>query len=237
MHAVGQVCSFYSWKNLDEQDLLQAIQNENPNVVAYEIHKVPRSFHPMFSCHWRHYLYILPKRSTTRTTGSPSPSPSLTCEENESPVVEDGNLRVEHLRRLLKALEGEERPYGCFSRDTKDKKSLDCLLYFCDVSEATISVEGEKVGVYVINIVGNRFLKRMVRILVSTLVQEAVVLSNQIEKEEDEDKEGDDEDDKKLVRHRYRKMVEIAESGDKLLTQTAAPAGGLCMVGVGYRPY
>ena len=164
-------------------------------------------------------MYILPKR---RASCCPSSNQSPgDVDGGDLPVVDDGNLKVEHLRQLLKSLEGKELPYGSFSRDIGDKKSVDCVLHFCDVSEATI--EGG-VGVYVIHLVGNRFLKRMVRILVSTLVHEAIVLSNN-------QREGDDST------HKYRRMVELAEAGDKMMTQTAAPPVGLCMVGVGYHSY
>ena len=61
-------------------------------------------------------------------------------------------------------------------------------------------------SVLVIHLVGNRFLRRMVRVLVATLVKVAAETA----------------------------LLELARTEDRMLTEPSAPASGLCLARVGF---
>ena len=221
VHAVGQNCSFYSWKDFSLQEVLQALQKGDEDLVAYEVAKVPRSFHATFSCCWRYYMYIVPKIK------------GVSDKSDEDEVVSqawqrESKLTAEHLRSLLKPLEGEHS-FNAFARDTPPGKNVQCHMYYTDITETTLLSEDGEEEVYCIHLVGNRFLKRMVRVIVSTLMKEAIELSES----ESRGMEGDDGERKK----KYLKLLELADSEDRELTQPAAPGCGLCLAEAGYSPW
>ncbi|QDZ22290.1 pseudouridine synthase [Chloropicon primus] len=197
VHSVGQVCSFYSWKDIPLDHLGRALAEPDPEsgneLGVYHIEKVPRKFHATFSCFWRYYMYIIPN--------------------------EEKDISSHHLRLLLAPLEGKELSYDGFARDTPKGKNPNCVLHCCRVTDSSIEVDGKRVDVVLVHLVGNRFLRRMVRIVVSTLVKEAVEIQRS---------EGDSE---------WNKMADLAEMEDRTVTQTPAPACGLCLVRVGYEPW
>lgn len=63
----------------------------------------------------------------------------------------------------------------------------------------------------------NRFLRRMMRVLVSTAVRESIPAAAALPEAGD------------------GVLLRLAETRDRLLTAPPAPAVGLCLVGVGYR--
>ena len=204
VHSVGQLVSFYSWKDISDDDIARALRERDPatgnSLEVYYVRRVPRSFHATFSCHWRYYAYVLPR-------------------------LADGLLDVSpgHLRTLLSRLEGKELSYNAYARDTPKGKDTKCVLHCCRVTEALLGGfdGGEETPVTVVHLVGNRFLRRMVRVIVSTAVKEAMELA-------EEGGGGDGGRDK---------LVELCELGDRGLLQIPAPACGLCLVGAGYSPW
>uniref|UniRef100_A0A2P2K134 Uncharacterized protein LOC105120901 isoform X1 n=1 Tax=Rhizophora mucronata TaxID=61149 RepID=A0A2P2K134_RHIMU len=60
--ALGQVCSFYTWrKDVAPHDIEDAINSTAPGKIRVTfVSKVSRVFHPNFSAKWRRYLYIFP---------------------------------------------------------------------------------------------------------------------------------------------------------------------------------
>lgn len=60
--AVGQVCSFHTWREpLDLDQIRDAINASSPGTLrAVSVTGVPRDFHPAFSASWRRYVYLLP---------------------------------------------------------------------------------------------------------------------------------------------------------------------------------
>ncbi|MCB9653871.1 MAG: tRNA pseudouridine(38-40) synthase TruA [Deltaproteobacteria bacterium] len=60
VHAVGQVISFYGPERVEPRQLMEAINQEAPEVLmAREVHEVPRRFHAQYSASGRHYVYLL----------------------------------------------------------------------------------------------------------------------------------------------------------------------------------
>ncbi|XVE98903.1 hypothetical protein REPUB_Repub03eG0148700 [Reevesia pubescens] len=60
--AIGQVCSFYTWrkdvKTCDIEDTINSVVPGKLRVVS--VSEVSRIFHPNFSAKWRRYFYIFP---------------------------------------------------------------------------------------------------------------------------------------------------------------------------------
>ena len=68
-----------------------------------------------------------------------------------------------------------------------------------------------------VEVVGNRFLRRMMRVLAATAVREAIPEAAACPEAGD------------------GALLQLAEAKDRLSTAPPAPAVGLCLVGVGYR--
>ncbi|MCK6547902.1 hypothetical protein L6R52_18770 [Myxococcota bacterium] len=122
-------------------------------------------------------------------------------------LPDDPDVDVARLDRMLCALLGR-RSFRAFSRNTPpDKKTEKTLL---DARARRVSTDdGPKLRV---ELAGDAFLRKQVRVLVATAVREA--------------KSGGDDD----------VLVRIAEARDKRETALPAPAEGLYLVRVGYEP-
>lgn len=77
--------------------------------------------------------------------------------------------------------------------------------------------DAESINLLSIEVIGNRFLRRMVRVLVSTAIREASVGS--------------------ATEGKVDALIQLSERRDRLSTAPAAPAEGLCFSGAGYDPY
>lgn len=203
VHAVGQCCSFYTWSHrrfadpsLLASELRRALEEANPDSLGvYGIERMPREFHATFSCHWRYYMYVLPPRTSS-----------------DGEIDRHGAaVTAEALERLLKPLQGRTLSYNAFARDTPKGKNVECVLHFAAVTEEDLGDGLE--SVLVIHLVGNRFLRRMVRVLVATLVKVAAETTG-----------GSNE----------TALLELARTEDRMLTEPSAPASGLCLARVGF---
>lgn len=136
---------------------------------------------------------------------------------------------VAQVHRLLQALEGRQLSFSVFARDTPVGRSsgaaTECHLYRARASVVSLpspaGQEGQATGqqtrdrpprqlAMLVELVGDRFLRRMVRTLVSTSVREAAIGA------------GDEG------------LLALMETGDRRATAPPAPPQGLCLAGVGY---
>ncbi|XP_024543716.1 uncharacterized protein LOC9662101 [Selaginella moellendorffii] len=190
VHACGQVCSFYTWmRECKEEDVKSAVNSAMPTILrAVSASEVDRDFHPIFSAKWRRYIYIFPLRSRDE-------------------------IDVSKVATLLRGLEGHSLSYAIFARDTKIARSSGpatvCTLYHARAALAKLPVPNEE-NVMVVELVADRFLRKMVRVLVSTAIKEAFAGAN---------------DDA---------LVALMEETDRRASAPPAPAHGLCLAEVGY---
>lgn len=127
-------------------------------------------------------------------------------------------------------MEGQELPYDAFAYREKRSSSGGagdiCTLTKARARAVTVSSvfssSAEPVLFLSIELVGTRFLRKMVRILAATAIREACkVWSVDMTSATEESCS-------------YTTLVDIATTGDRLLTSAPLPGEGLCMCGVGY---
>ncbi|KAL2897907.1 tRNA pseudouridine synthase A [Bienertia sinuspersici] len=201
------------------------------------LNQVSRAFHPNFCAKWRRYLYIFPLEKTENFCSDKSHK----CRENE--IAEDNpeekakdlpdekdefdgvkkptSFSVRRVDQLLRQLEGKLLSYKMFARDTKASRNIgpptECFVYHARAAEARLSSSNKDhtdgVRVMCIELVANRFLRRMVRVLVATVVREAAA--------------GSEED----------VLLKLMEATCRRATAPPAPPDGLCLVDVGYSDY
>eukprot|EP00210_Caulerpa_lentillifera_P004991 g4765.t1 len=220
--ACAQVISFYTWKVLTLNQILKAINAAAPDEIrAWFIEQVPRSFHATFSAKWRRYIYLLPLTRNSQLNES-----SLDCE-----VDMDLDINIEKVQALLSPLEGIQRDYYAFARDTPQKCSYECFIYKCRAFKASIPSQWgdgvnpcttndsdyHQIPCLCIEVIADRFLRKMMRVLVSTVIRESIPEGA---------RHGDDD---------LEALVKLVEARDRLLTAPPAPSEGLCLAGVGYK--
>ncbi|KAK1268847.1 hypothetical protein QJS04_geneDACA014006 [Acorus gramineus] len=199
--ALGQVCSFYTWrKDIKCDDIEDTINSAAPGKLrTIFVSEVPRTFHPNFSAKWRHYFYIFP------LSGGDKPN----------------SFSVSKVNNLLCQLEGQSLSYRMFARDTKASRSIgpptECFIFHARAVEArlpcTNKVCGEEHKVMCVELVANRFLRKMVRVLVATSIREAAA--------------GSDCD----------ALLNLMDATCRRATAPPAPPDGLCLADVGYREF
>ncbi|KAG9132595.1 hypothetical protein Leryth_026477 [Lithospermum erythrorhizon] len=228
--AFKQVCSFYTWRtDIREEDVIDALNAvESEKIRVLSVYKVSREFHPNFSAKWRRYMYIFP------LTGSQVHKLVIPVEEKTDSCVggtllnDDDNaaagrskpntFEVSKVNRLLNQLEGKQLSYKMFARDTKAARNFgpptECFVFHARAAEASLFDEdANSSNVMCIELVANRFLRRMVRVLVATAIREAAAGA---------------EDDA---------LLRLMDATCRRATAPPAPPDGLCMVDVGYTDF
>jgi len=117
---------------------------------------------------------------------------------------------------LLQPLCGEDVDFVAYARMTPKGASCVCRLHSASAELVHLddsSLDTQPCSALPVQLVGDRFVRRMVRVLVATLVRESVLGSTDMSE---------------------RRLRDIAESRDRLASAPAAPACGLCLVGAGY---
>ncbi|KAK4853851.1 hypothetical protein QYF36_015609 [Acer negundo] len=128
---------------------------------------------------------------------------------------------VSHVNMLLKQLEGKLLSYKIFARDTKPSRNTgpptECFIHHARAMEARLpcSLNGYGQGrkVMCVELVANRFLRKMVRVLVATSIREAAA--------------GAGED----------ALLKLMDATCRRATAPPAPPDGLCLVDVGYTEF
>lgn len=130
------------------------------------------------------------------------------------------SFSVSKVNLLLQQLEGKSLSYKMFARDTKASRSsgppTECFIYQARAMEARLPcTEGvcSRPRVMCVELVGNRFLRKMVRVLVATAIREAAA--------------GADSD----------ALLKLMDATCRRATAPPAPPDGLCLVDVGYQDF
>ncbi|CAK8579414.1 unnamed protein product [Lathyrus sativus] len=230
--ALQQVCSFYTWKkDIKPREIEDAINDAAPGKLrVVSVHEVSRAFHPNFSAKWRRYLYIFPLTDgwdKGQCGGNEETSDSLIyngiCDSVSKDELGDEKksfvFSVRKVNQLLQKLEGKLLSYKMFARDTKasrnDGPPTECFVHHARAMEARLPIteNGEETRVMCIELVANRFLRKMVRVLVATTIREAAAGA---------------EDDA---------LLKLMDATCRRATAPPAPPDGLCLVDVGYEDF
>ena len=191
--ALASVCSFYSWYPLCNDDILRAINDYSDvdvpsgSLRACDARKVPRSFHATFSTKWRHYAYFVP-------------------------LFADDTISAELLDAQLATLVGPPRDFRAFGRGLPRKKSTTCQFFHASAQRVELDKD---VNAIRIDVVGDRFIRKQMRVLVSSAVYAAGVA------------------DEAGVWGRRGELLQMASCGDSSSTPPPAPSMGLIFVRCG----
>ncbi|KAK7399054.1 hypothetical protein VNO78_10229 [Psophocarpus tetragonolobus] len=227
-----QVCSFYTWKkNVKPKDIEDAINGAAPGKLrVISVSEVSRVFHPNFSAKWRRYLYIFPLTNggyRDQNSDNEEFYESIKYKEihdsDSKDELENENksyvFSVSKVNQLLRKLEGQLLSYKMFARDTKasrnDGPPTECFVYHARAMEVKLpsSDYEEETKVMCVELVANRFLRKMVRVLVATSIREAAAGA---------------EDDG---------LIKLMDATCRRATAPPAPPDGLCLVDVGYTEF
>ncbi|KAG1364188.1 tRNA pseudouridine synthase [Cocos nucifera] len=211
-----QVCSFYTWrKDVKCGDIKDAINEAAPGKLrALTVARVSRVFHPNFAANWRRYFYIFPLDDGEGR---------INHNEDDNmynTVAKPRNFSIDKVNKLLRQLEGRSLSYKMFARDTKAPRSTgpptECFMFHARATDAKLPNDDKVqdcVGglrVMCVELVANRFLRKMVRVLVATAIREAAAGA---------------EDDA---------LLKLMDATCRRATAPPAPPEGLCLVDVGY---
>lgn len=146
---------------------------------------------------------------------------NLIINDNEDIGIEKKpwKFSVSRVNQLLQKLEGKLLSYKMFARDTKPSRNVgpptECFVFHARAKESKLPCLEHERGsrVMCIELVANRFLRRMVRVLVATAIREAAA--------------GADED----------ALLKLMDATCRRATAPPAPPDGLCLVDVGYEEF
>ena len=149
--AMGQICRFRTFQAISSQDLRHHLQQMPlESVRVTNVTRVSRAFHPSFGATCRAYIYLI--------------------DVWEGWTIKQINL----LNTLLQPLEGNELDYIAMSYGRLKTENSLCTLYHaraCLVESTFQNDDHHYHQAIAIELVGNRFLRRMVRLLVATALR------------------------------------------------------------------
>ncbi|KAG2613504.1 hypothetical protein PVAP13_4KG355600 [Panicum virgatum] len=191
--ALQQVCSFYTWrKDVKSGDIKHAINEAAPDKLKpLHVSEVTREEH------------------------------SSKVLENSEHNIKPQSFDVAKVDEILRKLAGKTLSYKMFARDTQASRSVgpptECFMFHSRAAVAKLYSANEdyKEGMKVmcVELVANRFLRKMVRVLVATAIREAAA--------------GAGED----------ALLNLMEATDRRATAPPAPPEGLSLVDVGYEDF
>jgi tRNA pseudouridine38-40 synthase len=189
VHARGQVVGFCSRWHHTVQDLQRALNAVlPPDAAVLELEPAPVGWHPRFNARRRHYRYTV--------LNQPVKAP---LERRYAHVV-SCPLDVDALQAGAKQLVGVH-DFAAFGQPTQGEGTVR------EVLEAGWQQDGQW---FIFDVVGNAFLRGMVRSLVGTLLQVGAGFWS------------------------VGRVSEVLESRDRGLAAPPAPACGLCLMRVEY---
>ena len=209
--AIGQVCRVRTYLGTNEitaESIQSAINNlssektGNKNTLkCLKVEEVDKSFHPTFCATKRAYVYMIDSYNLNTPSG-----------------VSWNDFHVEMLDLLLRELEGKSLDYFGLSYGKVKTETTVCHL---ERSRATMvsynsADKSKPQHAICIELIGDRFLRRMVRILVATALREVLFAS------EPNNLQGDE-------------LIKIVNQKDRTMSALPAPSDGLIFVASAFK--
>jgi tRNA pseudouridine(38-40) synthase len=234
VHAFGQVArvrleTHVSLQQVQEQltrasSCLSSSSSLTPSCAwkCWRVVAVDTKFHPSFGAKSRSYVYILDGHVLQAFLGNVS------------------LLKIVHdLNEMLQPLQGEALDYYAFSYGKLHTQSSICTLYHARVrvahaNDSTTTSDGHGNAALIVELTGDRFLRRMVRKLVATILW--LLLPTQLSAErENKTSRGVANNTESIADgstiNRGDALMKIVQSKDRRGTAKAAPPNGLILVG------
>ena len=227
------------------------IQNESGDggLRIRNVQCVGDDFHPTFGATCRAYAYLIDLEDDGYK-GSDSESAGGGAKSNKPKI---SRKFVPKLDRMLRSLEGEQLDYIALSYGKVKTQTTLCTLFRAragivelvgspDVDSGGMhkpSERGSSKQAICIELVGDRFLRRMVRILVATALREAISGVDCIKDVDAEDDShgslGNIESNCESDSNEYSNaLLNILMTKDRTFRAKAAPPDGLIFIGAGY---
>jgi tRNA pseudouridine(38-40) synthase len=219
--AIGQYCRVRTVRcDVGVHDIQKAINHgmgqhedhEGPvSLLCTHVQQVSDKFHPTFDASCRAYIYLID-----------APPLLALCQE-----LTRCNVTLEDIVSIMNSMfgmiQGETLDYIAFSFGKVKTENTLCQLSHVR-ARAVETNDGDKTLAVAIELVGDRFLRRMVRILVATAVREVLLLL--------QDTSGQSFEAKDAIKTR---LLCIVEERDRSQTAKAAASDGLLFVGARFR--
>lgn len=214
--AVGQVARLRVFANVTALDVKEAMEEAArrdcnfPKWRCLSVRAASDKFHPSFDTKARTYLYLIDANVALKELCRKQPEHKGSSDgRNDECQLQQV---VKRLDQSLKDLEGRELDYFSFSYGRVQTENTLCRLLHARarlVASRALAIE----------LTGNRFLRRMVRILVATALQLAIF-------------PGDDNDASSSSDGNCEsRLVQMCSARDRKQTSKAAPPGGLIFIG------
>jgi tRNA pseudouridine(38-40) synthase len=193
--------------------IVAALNAAAPGVLrAWHVAERPRAFHATFSAQWRRYVYLFPLRSANGGAPAPGGGGAEAAAAAVFGDVDATEADPAAVAALLGRLAGRSTDFSSFARDTVPGKGAVCALHAARAAVVVLPCGGRALRV---ELVADRFLRRMVRVLVATALRESIPAAAVHPRDADA-------------------LLRLAAAGERRATGTAAPALGLCLAGAGY---
>jgi len=239
--AVSQViCVTTSDQGTTAEELVERMRGSAPvregRLQVFDCQRVPKKFNARSSATWRRYLFLFPLNKLASSELVEEGDGSSRGGDTHS----DYDVDVGRVNALLSRLEGRALPFNALAYgDNRDKgEGLQdvCTLYraaafvvhgaptsasIAALADAPVNSEPSSTSTFMcVELVGSRFLRRMVRIIVATAVRDAALTSNS---KPDRNPCSSDS-----------LLEDICLRGDRSLASSPVRGDGLCLAGVGY---
>ncbi|GFH57504.1 hypothetical protein CTEN210_13980 [Chaetoceros tenuissimus] len=208
--AISQVCRARTTKSVEDvcpSDIQQAINSSNKgrsgSITCTEVVRVSDKFHPTFGATHRAYVFCLDS----------SPLVSLAKSFGCNATIKEISLIMDV---MLQSIEGKELDFFSLSFGKVKTETTLCEL---PIARAVLVETNDCEAAIAIHLVGDRFLRRMVRILVATVLRETISIMR------------DEEDIDICLHHAKERLISIINSHDRIQSAKAASSNGLIFVG------
>jgi len=228
--AIAQVCRVRTLQKVGSNDIKQAINRGShecgpvlessrmmPTLLCTDVKQVDELFHPTFDATCRAYAYLIDEDGLQYIT-------QYSNDKKEVALERIANT----LNVMLSQIEGLALDYFAMSYGKRKTQTTICTLFRARVSIVEVRNKGATPlsnQALCFELVGDRFLRRMVRILVATALREAID-STTINRTASDDLFPNICNRKKKTR-----LLQVIEAGNREYTAKSAPPDGLIFVG------
>jgi len=214
VHAKGQFLHFDTDNEIDKKRFIYSLNALLPDEISVkQMKEVDKSFHSQKSAKYRWYRYIIDNK----------PSRSVVLKNISTHIPE--NLDIEEMQKALDYIRGSH-DFSSFKKTNSDNPAKECNIMYARCRKIS--------GIIYIDLIANRFLYNMVRIIVGTLIKigGGSYKKGDLHKEGDSPKKGGS--DKEGDSPKAKWIQEVLNARNRMEAGPTANPNGLTLMSVGY---